>query len=223
MSRIQKNWPRDRFFDICTPLQTHICFGLSCLVLKKNYCRRYVWYWCTYVEDWSKSIVIIRRSPLSSSIHYFIFWLPILRRSCHLKLRWLIIIDLSNLGSPQKYHITQALYERSSLTQLPYSQHYIAQQLPPYMNDACAALKNNSIQCSYCAKTVLTIIGILSVNSSYSMILTRFDSKESFIDHCVEEIYSRYIHCQGYKTWWKSSFFLKCITSTFSIDARLQQ
>jgi copper chaperone CopZ len=61
------------------------------------------------------------------------------------------------------------------------------------MNNACAALKNNSIRCSYCAKTVLTVIGNLSVNSSYSMLLTRFDSEESFIDHCVEEVYSGYV------------------------------
>jgi hypothetical protein len=57
------------------------------------------------------------------------------------------------------------------------------------MNNACAALKNNSIHPSYCAEAILTVIGKLAINSWYRMLLTRFDSEESFIDHCVEEIY----------------------------------
>ena len=143
---------------------------------KKIYCRRYVWYWYTYVEVWSKSIIIIPRSTLIIYPSFF-FWMPILRRSRRLQLCWLIIIDLSDLGSPQKYHVTQDLHERSSLTQLPFPQHYITQKLPPFMNNACAAFKNNSIRCSYCTKTVLSVIGNLSVNSSCSMLLTRFDTE----------------------------------------------
>ncbi|MFN9982046.1 MAG: hypothetical protein ACK53Y_19125, partial [bacterium] len=52
----------------------------------------------------------------------------------------------------------------------------------------CAVLKNNSNRCSYCAETVLTAIGKLAVNSCYRMLLMRFDSEESFIDHCVEVV-----------------------------------
>ncbi len=87
-----------------------------------------------------------------------------------------------------------------------FSQLYIIQKLPSYMNNARAALKSNSIRCSFCAETVLTVIGKLAINSCYSL-LCRFDSEEAFIEHCVKEGCLLWIHWQGYQTWWKSSSF----------------
>jgi hypothetical protein len=119
--------------------------------------------------------------------------MPVFQRSCCLHSCWLIAIDLSDSATPQKYHLTRDVYERSSLRQPSFSQHYIIQKLPSYMNNAAVALKNNSIHCSFCAEALLTSIGKLAMNSCYSVLCTRFDSEESFIDHCVEVVCCGYI------------------------------
>jgi len=147
--------------------------------------------------------------------------MPILWRSCCFHSCWLIIIIVSELTSQQKYHITRDLYERSSLMQPTFPQHYIIQKLPPHMNNACAVLKNNSNRCSYCAETVLTAIGKLAVNSCYRMLLMRFDSEESFIDHCVEEIYYGYI--VKVVEHGKNRLLMKRDFLNFLDDARLQE
>jgi hypothetical protein len=114
--------------------------------------------------------------------------MPVLGRSYNLYSCWLIIVDLSDSATPQEYYLTRDVYECISLRQPSFSQHYIIQKLPSYMNNAVVALKSNSICCSFCPEALLNFIGKLAMNSCYSVLCTRFDSEESFIDHCVEVV-----------------------------------
>lgn len=118
--------------------------------------------------------------------------MPNVRRSSRLNQHWLIVFDFSE-SATQRFQLVNGVFDTESSIQSSFP-HAFVRRLPVYMFSVLAALKSNSIFCSFCADTLLTFIAKLARTVRSDLLCQRHTSEESFIDECIEIVCCGYIY-----------------------------
>jgi hypothetical protein len=118
--------------------------------------------------------------------------MPNVRRSSRLNSHWLIVFDFSE-SATQRFQLVNGVFDTESSIQSSFP-HAFVRRLPVYMFSVLAALKSNSIFCSFCADTLLTFIAKLARTFRSDLLCQRHTSEESFIDECIEIVCCGYIY-----------------------------
>jgi hypothetical protein len=114
------------------------------------------------------------------------------RRSARLSSKWVLVADRTG-SAIKKYHLVQLDGQNMENSLESSFLNSILQVLPTYMNTALAAIKSKSIHCSFFSETLLNQIGKMATKNSYSDLMQKFDSEESFVTFCIEAVYCHYI------------------------------
>jgi hypothetical protein len=118
--------------------------------------------------------------------------MPILQRICHLHSCWFNVINAVFKSTTEKYHLFHHPVDNEGSLE-SYFPCCTIQRMSPYMTNALAEFKNNTIHCSFCSDSLLDFIGRLAKKYSYICLCARYDSEDCFIDECVEVVCCTYI------------------------------
>jgi hypothetical protein len=117
--------------------------------------------------------------------------MPHQRRSCRRHSTWIIIFDFSDSAS-QKCHLVNGVYETDRALQSSFPNGF-AKRMPIYMDSVLAALKSNSIRCSFCGDALWEFIAKIAWRVRWDILCQRHRCEESFFDECVEIVCCSYI------------------------------
>jgi hypothetical protein len=124
--------------------------------------------------------------------------MPIIRRSCRLQSCWFIVINAAAESTAEKYLLIHLTVNEERILE-SYFYNAVVQQMPHCMDTVLAALKNRTIRCSFCNETLLDYIGNLADDFCTMHLSAMFESKEAFIEKCIEAVCSHYIILCGAK------------------------
>jgi hypothetical protein len=124
--------------------------------------------------------------------------MPIIRRSCRLQSCWFIVINAAAESTAEKYLLIHLTVNEERILE-SYFCNAVVQQMPHCMDTVLAALKNRTIRCSFCNETLLDYIGNLADDFCTMHLSAMFESKEAFIEKCIEAVCSHYIILCGAK------------------------
>jgi len=150
--------------------------------------------------------------------------MPNVRRSSCLTSQWLIVFDFSD-SATQRFHLVNGVFDTESSIQSSFL-HAFVRRLPVYMFSVLAALKSNSIICSFCADALLSYIARLARTVRSDLFCQLHSSEEAFIDQCIEivccEYISRFVQ-HGKKRLWLRMDEYMCLLRTCKIQARYKR
>ena len=122
--------------------------------------------------------------------------MPIIRRS---QSCWFIVINSAAESLAEKYLLIHRTANEERILESYFDNAVVVQQMPHFMDTVLAALKNRTIRCSFCNETLLDYIGNLADDFCTMHLSAMFESKEAFIEKCIEAVCSHYIILCGAK------------------------